>query len=453
MNESINQPVPASSLPLADQIVAHLSSGALWTAAELQAATGKSQASISLAISSLGSRVHRLGAARSTRYALAKSILGLDATQPLSFTDVAGAIHNFGSLTLLQGGQVSVRASDKSQWLSVPGKLPWFLKPLRPQGFLGRQHLQVRPDFPNDPDLWTVEQALYIAANHAGDPPGAFGLGAVAGQVIDEAPSSIAQRGAHYDILAESVGRTLPAGSSAGGEQPKFLGELAGEGEAHRHVIVKFSPPRGTPFGERWHQLLHLEHLAHQLLREHGAEAAETNIVESGKRTYLESQRFDRVGILGKRHVVAIDALHDEFVAAARRNWVVTCEALAEQKLITRDELSMAAKVFAFGQCIGNDDMHFGNLSFFVDDVVRPRLKLAPVYDMLPMMWRPNIHAGTLDATPVREQPVNTAFLEEYREARAWAIEFWTRAAELDALDNTLKNAATESAVRLKSLA
>ncbi len=452
MNESINQPLPVSSLPLAEQIAAHLSSGAVLTAAELQAATGKSQASISLAISALGPRVHRLGAARSTRYALAKSILGLDATQPLHLTDAAGAMHHFGSLTLLANGQVSVRTGDKAQWLSAAGKLPWFLTPLRPQGFLGRQYLQVRPDFPNDPDLWTTEQVLYIAANHASDPPGAFGLGAIAGQVIGEATLNIAQRGTHYDALAQSVGRTLPAGSSAGGEQPKFLAELPGTGEKHRHVIVKFSPPRGTPFGERWHQLLHLEHLAHQILREHGVEVAATHIVESSKRTYLESQRFDRMGVLGKRHVVAIDALHDEFVGAARRNWVYTSEALTAQKLVTRDELNTVAKVFAFGQCIGNDDMHFGNLSFFVEDVTRPKLKLAPVYDMLPMMWRPNIHAGTLDATPVREQPANPTFLSEHREARAWAIEFWTRAAALDALDDTLKRAATQSAARLRAL-
>lgn len=453
MSQKTNQPAPIPHLPLTEQIVALLSSSAVLTAAELQAATGKSQASISLAISALGARVHRLGAGRSTRYALPKNILGLDATQPLNLTNAAGAIHDFGFLTLLESGQVSVRANGKSQWLSAPGKLPWFLTPLRPQGFLGRQYLQVRPDFPSDPDLWTAEQALYIAANHASDPPGAFGLGALTGRLIAEAPLSITARGTHYDSMAESVGRTLPAGSSAGGEQPKFLAELPGVGEKHRHVIVKFSPLRGTPFGERWHQLLHLEHLAHQILREHGVEAAETKIIESSKRTYLESQRFDRVGILGKRHVVAIDALHDEFAGGARRNWVFTCEALAEKKLITRDELKTVAKIFAFGQYIGNDDMHYGNLSFFVDDVVRPALKLAPVYDMLPMMWRPSIHTGTLDATPVREQSVNTTFLSEYREARAWAIEFWTRAAALAALDESLKNSAMESAARLKDFA
>ena len=43
-----------------------------------------------------------------------------------------------------------------------------------------------------------------------------------------------------------------------------------------------------------------------------------------------------------------------------------------------------------FGRCIANIDMHFGNLSFFwskVEDTVS--LNLAPIYDMLPMLYAP----------------------------------------------------------------
>ena len=440
----INQ-VPS---PLASQIAALLSANASLSAIELQAATGKSQPSISLAIAQLGDRVCKLGAARSTRYALTKDILGLPANQFLHFTDEAGRISEFGTLTQLHSRQIVVRAKSKRQWISAPGELPWFLKPLRPQGFLGRQYLQMRPDFPSDPDIWTAEQALYIAANHAADPPGAFGLGVFKAWRAPETTTEIGARALRYDQLAAAIGKTLPAGSSAGGEQPKFLTGLA-NGPAYHHLIVKFSPPRESPFGKRWRALLHLEHLAQMILREHGIEAAQTRIVESSVRTYLESQRFDRIGLEGKRQVVAIDALHDEFVDAPRRNWIHTTEVLADKKLITSGELSAVARIYAFGQFIGNTDMHYGNLSFFVDNVDKASLTLAPVYDMLPMMWRPSVNTGELNVLPVATPVAMPSYPREQAEAREWAIAFWQQAAMLDALDKPLKEACEASALRL----
>ena len=434
--------------PLASQIAALLLANASLSANELQAATGKSQPSISLAIAQLVDRVCKLGAARSTRYALTKDILGLPANQSLHFTDEVGRISEFGTLTQLHNRQIVVRAKSRQQWISAPAELPWFLKPLRPQGFLGRQYLQLRPDFPDDPETWTTEQALYIAANHATDPPGAFGLGEITGRPLPESPSEIGARALHYDRLAVAIANTLPAGSSAGGEQPKFLTEFS-ENAVHHHLIVKFTPPRNTPFGKRWRALLHLEHLAQTILTAHGIEAAHTHFVESPIRTYLESQRFDRIGMEGKRHVVAIDALHSEFVDAPRRNWIHTAEVLAEKKLITPAELSAVARIYSFGQFIGNTDMHFGNLSFFVDDIEKPVLVLAPVYDMLPMMWRPSVNTGELNVLPVATPVAIPSYVRERAEAREWAFAFWRQAAMLDALDEPLRQACEASALRL----
>lgn len=442
--------------PLASQIAALLSANASLSATEIQAATGKSQPSISLAIAQHGDMICKLGAARSSRYALAKDILGLPANQALHFTDEAGNISEFGTLTQLHNRQIVVRTNTKTktkkQWVSAPGELPWFLKPLRPQGFLGRQYLQLRPDFPGDPDAWTAEQALYIAVNHAADPPGAFGLGQIVGRLVRETPVEIGARALHYDHLAEAINKTLPAGSSAGGEQPKFLTEIK-EGTNYRHLIVKFTPPRDTPFGKRWRALLHLEHLAHTILREHGIAVAHTRIVESPTRTYFESQRFDRLGMEGKRHVVAVDALHGEFVHAPRRNWIHSAEALANKKLITPTDLSAVARIYAFGQFIGNTDMHFGNLSFFVDgverDVRRPALGLAPVYDMLPMMWRPNAQSGELNVTAVAERSVTPSYARDQADACEWAIAFWQQATTLDAIEGPLREACEISAKRM----
>jgi hypothetical protein len=56
-------------------------------------------------------------------------------------------------------------------------------------------------------------------------------------------------RGESALAAAATAGRV--AGSSADGEQPKFSTLIHDAAGAVRHVLVKFSPPRGTPFGER----------------------------------------------------------------------------------------------------------------------------------------------------------------------------------------------------------
>ena len=442
----------APALALSEHIRALLAQGGTFTAQQLQAATGKSQPSISLALNKLGAEVCKLGAARSTRYALVQPILGLPAQQTLTWTTPDGHRQTFGSLHFLHGGQVYVRGPmdgkniKGADWLSPPGQLPWFLQTLRPQGFLGRQLTRLRPDFPADPDTWRTEQVLYMAINHAGDPPGALQIGEIKSRLVPEAPQIVPDPAAHFDALARAVTQTLPAASSAGGEQPKFLTEADTPDGQHQHLIVKFSPPRGTPFGERWHDLLHLEHLALTVLADHGVAVAPTHTVESHERTYLVSERFDRVGLQGKRHVVPAAAMHDAFVSAPRQHWVATCEALAAQQRLTQAQVDTVASTYLFGQYIGNTDMHFGNLSFFVDDVLQPALVPTPVYDMLPMLWRPGVHGGDLDARPVQAQAQPAGYAALAAQARAWARAYWERAACLPAVSQKLRDASGENA-------
>lgn len=432
---------------LSEHLRALLAQGGAWTGQQLQNATGKSQPSISLALGKLGSDVCKLGAARSTRYALTQPILGLPAQQTLTWTTPDGSLQTFASLHFLKSGQVYVRShmdqetSKGADWLSPQGQLPWFLQTLRPHGFLGRQLTRLRPDFPADPDTWRTEQVLYMAINHAGDPPGALHLGGTTGRLAPMALRDAAHQATHFDSLAQAVTQTLPAASSAGGEQPKFLTEVDTPDGRHQHLIVKFSPPRGTPFGERWHDLLHLEQLALSVLADHGVNVAPTHIVESGERTYLASERFDRVGLSGKRHVVSAAAVHDAFVSAPRQHWVASCEALAAQKRLTQAQVETVASCYLFGQYIGNTDMHFGNLSFFVDDVVQPALLPTPVYDMLPMLWRPGVHGGELGARALMPQPQPAGYAALDVKVRAWAISYWERAASLPTLSAALRAA------------
>ena len=437
-------------LPLTEQVAALLLSSGAMTVAQLQIATGKSQPSLSLAISKLGSRVCKLGAARSTRYALTLPILGLPASQPITMAGSHGELIDFGKLTYLHSQQTYVRAAQGTEWLTAANKLPWFLEPLRPQGFLGRQLARLAPHLPSDPDTWTAEQVMYMAVLHAGDPPGAFNLGPVMGRLVLDSPPNAMDRAACYDTLARGIGSSLPTASSAGGEQPKFVTEIGGTATSHQHVIVKYSPPRGTPFGERWHDLLHLEHLALTVLRDHGIPVATTRIVESKERTYLESERFDRIGIEGKRHVVSAASVHEEFVKTPRQNWVATCAALDAQKLLSPTDLQKVACQYFFGQYIGNTDMHFGNLSFFVSDFAKPYFTVTPAYDMLPMLWRPGVHTGELGADPIRPQPRMASFAQEATVARDWAIDYWERGARLDVLSHTLQEACGINVARLK---
>ena len=420
------------------------------TAAQLQAATGMSQPSISLALKGLGlgqpgGAVARLGAARSTRYALTHPIQGLPARHNLLCDGPDGVPRHFGELTYLSGNRVHVR-SGKQEWLTQAA-LPWFLTPLQPQGFLGRELARLRPDFPADPERWSLEQVLYFAVNHVREASGAFAIEGPAGAAIGtvgDAAQSLAQT---CDQLAAQVGTSLPAGSSAAGEQPKFLWR---EPEGPRW-LVKFSPPRGTPFGERWHALLHLEKLALDLLREHGVASAQTRIVESATRTFLLSRRFDRTAEFGYRHLVAASAVHEYFVKTPRQHWVGTCRALVDMNLLPSGDLSTAIQAYVFGQFIGNTDMHFGNLSFWVQDVVRPRFELAPIYDMLPMMWRPSIHSGSLDAEPLRE-PHALAIEPALTDAvRDWAVDYWERAAEMRTLGLSIQAVCALNAQRLKT--
>ena len=133
-----------------------------------------------------------------------------------------------------------------------------------------------------------------------------------------------------YDTSAVHVSHSLPAGSSAGGEQPKFLTEYSAA-EGWQHCIVKYTPPYDTPFGDQWRTLLSLEELALSTLSLHGMGTAPTQVLHSTQRTYLEAVRFDRVDMHGKQHVVAIAAIHDEYVGGTWQNWVQTATALAQK--------------------------------------------------------------------------------------------------------------------------
>jgi hypothetical protein len=211
--------------------------------------------------------------------------------------------------------------------------LPWYLTPLQAQGFLGRLLAQrlAASGVAIDPERWDLESVLF-AATHLQDAPGALALGEPGpAPTLPIIPAGGSQQAQVLDETAADVARTLPAGSSAGGEQPKFLAHLANPDGSLRQVLVKFSPPVSTPFGARWNDLLQAEALALEVLAAHGVPVARTRIVRSQLRTYLISERFDRIGASGRRHVVSIGAAHRAFVAGPYGHWGLSCAQLVAQ--------------------------------------------------------------------------------------------------------------------------
>jgi hypothetical protein len=424
-------PIPDAD---AHRALAELNRRGVLTSAEMQALLGKSQPTVSRLLQGLSAQVLALGTGRATRYALPHAIGGHAAQQPLWWVHEDGRVERWGTLSFIAGERLHVQATGID--VLTQARLPWFLAPLRAQGFLGRllaQRLGVL-GLDANPERWPLEHVL-LAALQLHDAPGAIVLG-------EPTPGSAATS-SDYDALARDVAATLPAGSSAGGEQAKFLTRAA-DG---RHVLIKFSPPRGTPFGERWHDLLHAECMALALLREHGVPVAATRIVETTQRTYLESIRFDRVGAHGRRHVVALDAVHDAFVGGPRQHWGASCEMLVRQRRAAPELAAQASALLHFGRLIGNTDMHFGNLSLYVEpgDVARGRFRMAPLYDMLPMRWRPDVVSGGLDLAPI--EPDATAL---HSAARPLALTFWERVAGQTAISRAFRDLARTMAERLR---
>ena len=429
-------------------LLAELRRRGVASSAQLQQALGKSQPTLSRALRELSNQVLVLGQQRSARYALPQDILGLPARQPLVWCDEHGARHDWGWLTHLGAERVHVEAPGID--VTTRGQLPWFLATLRLQGFLGRLwgRSPLAVGYDSNPERWRIDQLLALLLREVRDVPGAISLGREADSLAPTGAATpnastkglpLPARLAQHDAQAEALIHFSPAGSSAAGEQSKFISN-DGAGQ----LIVKFTPPRGTPFGERWHDLLHAEALALLTLAEHGVAVAATCVVESPRRTYLESTRFDRIGAAGRRHIVPLEAVHAAFVPGPRQHWAASCKLLARQRRLPSDVPGQVNALMHFGRLIGNSDMHFGNLSLAVatpEDVARGRFTLAPVYDMLPMRWRPDVHSGGFDWLPFTPEPHDLASA-----ARPVALRYWQRVEAHAAIGKGLRGLAATMA-------
>jgi hypothetical protein len=227
------------------------------------------------------------------------------------------------------------------------------------------------------------------------------------------------ERARRYPALAQAAMSGAPSGSSAQGENPKFAACLA-NGDSFTQMLVKFSPPRSSAAGQRWADLLTAEHRAHQLLRQRGIAACESSLLDYGERVFLECARFDRNGAAGRIGAVslfAVDASH----YGRLDNWSSAAERLAADALLPTEQARQLRLLDCFGALIANTDRHFGNVTLLDDHA--GSYQLAPVYDMLPMLFAPVNEQ--LQSRTFEPPPPNAAWIDVWSGALALAMDYW----------------------------
>ena len=430
-------------------------------APELARELGVSQPTFSRLIASMGSRVVRIGRARATRYALTREIARAGCRWPLYRLDADGASHRLGVLTALHGDAFHFDAEtalpaflhgDFRDGL-FPG-LPWFLDIQRPQGFLGRSFARrVAPDIgvPEDLSRWTPDDIVLALLRHGDDEAGDLILGEYGLRTAQSArlsrPDAFAEneRAMRYPQLAEDALQGDIVGSSAGGEQPKFTATLSDEA-GHRPVIVKFSDRTDTASGRRWADLLRAETCANRVLREHGISTADCEVLEADGRVFLESTRFDRSAVLGRSGFIDLAAIDAAFYGHGSIRWQTFADALERDGWIDGDDAASLRTIGWFGELIANNDMHLGNAGLILCDE-RP-LRLAPVYDMLPMRFRPSAN-GEVVARSYDVPPPLPEQRDDWHRAAAAAGRFWRAVSEDTAISENFRAIADGASAKL----
>jgi hypothetical protein len=416
------------------------------TAQELAAGLGVDRSSVSRGLGALGGAVCRIGAARSARYALRRTVRNLGSRWSLHRIDDRGHAHELGVLHALHGGFLWATREATPMWLRhgytegiFPG-LPFFLSDMRPQGFLGRataRAVGLTLGVPVDPRDWQDDDILAYLLNHGSDTPGDLVVGdamltavLAAQQRPSRTPIAADARGEAYAALATEAMQGGTTGSSAGGEQPKFTATVREPDGSPRAVLVKFSPPMDTPSGRRWADLLVAEWHALRLLAERGHAAAPAELLDGGGRRFLEVMRYDRAGATGRRGVLTLQAVEAGLLDGSAADWPSVAAAMESAGMLATAEARALGQRWCFGQLIGNTDMHLANASVWFDD--SEPFAVAPAYDMLPMVFAPGAQGEIVPREFVFTPPL-PRLRPDWNVARPWALEFWQRV-ESDAL-------------------
>jgi len=389
------------------------------SAESLRAALDVSRPTLARALASMPGEIVTLGAARSTRYALRDRFRALPDMTVYQVNE-KGQIIPLGQLISVRPEGFVMLQSDGAT-VHHEG-LPWWMTDMRPQGFLGRAYAHQHAaglGLPPDIRHWSDNDALRALLANGGDAVGNLLLGDLARNRFVNSPAPVVDQDKDYPRLSTEALKVGDTWSSAGGEQPKFCAYTE-----NGHVLVKFSAPDDNSIARRWRDLLLAEHIALETLVMGGISAARSMVVDIGVQRFLEIQRFDRVGVRGRRTVLSLAALDGEFVGNASEPWPVVTSELARQKVITAQSNADAALLYAFGTLIGNTDMHSGNLSFVSDD--RPLFSLSPAYDMLPMAFSPSASGVVRNTLPMAHLHPSIQG-DTWRAAQVYALQYVNR--------------------------
>jgi hypothetical protein len=389
---------------------------------ELTLQLGVSQPTLSRLIAAAGDSVCRMGRARATRYALTRSLSPMGSWVPVHQVDADGGICQFGVLHLLKNG---------GHWLECKNGtgrrfegLPPFAADMSPQGYIGRSFMQRHPELelPSSIAHWSDAHRLVALARRGEDCTGNFILGEESlTRFLAELPQSV-HRGDYSELVRHSM--MGQPGSSAGGEQPKFAAYSEG-----RHVLVKFAGKDEGAAARRWMDLLACERIALEAVRAAEIPSTASTLIDAEQCRFLEVERFDRIGPRGRRALVSLGAIDDEYFGY-RDTWTNAARRLLDAKFIEPEDARRMRWLDTFGQLIGNTDQHFGNLSFFVeetDDFVKEvvKLRLAPVYDMLPMVFAPR--GTTVVEARFEPRPPTAHNLDVWHHAARSALTYWNQ--------------------------
>ena len=396
------------------------------TSKEIQAAMGLSQSTVSRMLKDLGGSIVQITDGRSVRYAATCNAFGVNDRIPLSIIDESGEIHSIADVRPLNCGQFFIEPKEDFPSLLLGEKknglyddLPYFLLDLKPQGYLGRQIAKriskQLDDFPADPRSWNTNHIGRYLISNGEDLPGNFILGEQLLLRVRRDP--VAADRADYPELVEKAVKGDPPGSSAGGEQQKFT---AFNRELYSHVIVKFSGKGKNEVIERWRDILITEYHAATVLAEHGYPVAQTDLFELDGRLFLETQRFDRVGIAGRLPMISLDMVDREFVGIGN-NWHRVMEDLHAQGLVSEEDAQTAQELQFFGRLINNTDMHLGNLSLSIKGGV---FGLLPAYDMCSMGFAPK-NGEVLPYEAAMDLQINASHDRVPDNIREMVCEFW----------------------------
>jgi hypothetical protein len=376
---------------VSDSLLAVLAHG-IASGVDLQRQLKISQPTLSRVIVRLGEKIVRVGHGRSTRYGLRREPPSIVSSWPVFVINERGEPTLHGWLNALAREQYWFGATS-AEHSQVSDGLPFFLQDLWPQGFIGRTVPKRFPELglPARLSDWNDQDALTYLTRRGDDSIGNILIGDESLQrYLKQLQMTSTQINPHgrlsqYPGLADLAIAGTPAGSSAGGEHPKFTAAVTAQDNV-RHVLVKFSPPRSDRIARRWSDLLVAEHVASKSLGAIGVPASVTDLIVAGERMFLEVERFDRIGSRGRIGMASLAAISDQYIGR-RDNWTAAADSLKAIGKISGHDNEAIRRAATFGQLIGNSDMHFGNLSFY--SASGAAFSLAPIYDMLPMMYAP----------------------------------------------------------------